>query len=84
MLRVALLCLVSLSAYHTYGKVDDAVNARYYEYIAGDNESNVLSAPESQEGASQSTRAIRMSMTSPETCVHTIIACGALAPQFFI
>ena len=84
MLRVALLCLVSLSAYHTYGKVDDAVNARDYEYIAGDNESNVLSAPESQEGASQSTRAIRMSTTSSEAFAHSITAYGALAPQFFI
>ena len=46
MLRIALLCLVSLSAYHTYGEVDDAVNARLYEYIAGDNES-MCSVPQS-------------------------------------
>ena len=35
MLRIALLFLVSLRAYHTYGEVDDAVNARYMN-IAGD------------------------------------------------
>ena len=80
--RRALLCVCTQSGRSTRSveRIDD-VNARFSVVYSA-----IMRAicSEQPRKAHNITRANRMSMTSPETCMHTIIACGALAPQCFI